>query len=221
MNLDLYKLEKIIKLKFKNQKLLKQSLTHKSYDSKDSNEKLEFIGDRVLGLVISKKLYEKYPNDKEGSLDKKLASLVNKKKCLEVANSISLKKFILAGNPKKSEYIEDKIASDACESLIGAIYLDKGLDVVTKFILNLWSKHIDLSEEAYIDPKTKLQEFSLKNFKSLPIYKLVESSGPKHKPIFKVSVRLKNSKIVKGIGSSKKEAELNAAAALLNNFIKI
>ena len=221
MSLDLYKLEKIIKLKFKNQKLLKQSLTHKSYDSKDSNEKLEFIGDRVLGLVISKKLYEKYPNDKEGSLDKKLASLVNKKKCLEVANSISLKKFILAGNPKKSEYIEDKIASDACESLIGAIYLDKGLDVVTKFILNLWSKHIDLSEEAYIDPKTKLQEFSLKNFKSLPIYKLVESSGPKHKPIFKVSVRLKNSKIVKGIGSSKKEAELNAAAALLNNFIKI
>ena len=172
-------------------------------------------------MVISKKLYEKYPNDKEGSLDKKLASLVNKKKCLEVANSISLKKFILAGNPKKSEYIEDKIASDACESLIGAIYLDKGLDVVTKFILNLWSKHIDLSEEAYIDPKTKLQEFSLKNFKSLPIYKLVESSGPKHKPIFKVSVRLKNSKIVKGIGSSKKEAELNAAAALLNNFIKI
>ena len=220
MNLDLYKLEKIIKLKFKNQKLLKQSLTHKSYDSKDSNEKLEFIGDRVLGLVISKKLYEKYPNDKEGSLDKKLASLVNKKKCLEVANSISLKKFILAGNPKKSEYIEDKIVSDACESLIGAIYLDRGLDVATKFILNLWNKHIDLSEEAYIDPKTKLRELSLKNFKSLPIYKLVESSGPKHKPIFKVSVRLKNSKMVKGIGSSKKEAELNAAATLLKNFIK-
>ena len=82
MNLDFNKLEKIINLKFKNQKLLKQSLTHKSYDSEHSNEKLEFIGDRVLGLVISKNLYEKYPNDKEGSLDKKLASLVNKKKML-------------------------------------------------------------------------------------------------------------------------------------------
>ena len=101
MNLDFNKLEKIINLKFKNQKLLKQSLTHKSYDSEHSNEKLEFIGDRVLGLVISKNLYEKFPNDKEGSLDKKLASLVNKKKCLEVANSINLKKFILVGNSKK------------------------------------------------------------------------------------------------------------------------
>ena len=79
MNIDLNKLEKTINLKFKNQKILKQSLTHKSFNSSESNEKLEFLGDRVLGLTISKKLYEKYPNDKEGSLDKKLASLVNKK----------------------------------------------------------------------------------------------------------------------------------------------
>jgi ribonuclease-3 len=221
MNLDFNKLEKIINLKFKNQKLLKQSLTHKSYDSEHSNEKLEFIGDRVLGLVISKNLYEKYPNDKEGSLDKKLASLVNKKKCLEVANSINLKKFILVGNSKKKiESIEDKIVSDACESLIGAIYLDKGLEATEKFILNLWNNHIASSEETYIDPKTKLQEYSLKKFKLLPIYKLVESSGPKHKPIFKISVRLKNSKIAKVIGSSKKEAELNAASILLKNLIK-
>ncbi len=121
---------------------------------------------------------------------------------------------------KKIESIEDKIVSDACESLIGAIYLDKGLDVTEKFILNLWNHHIALSEETYIDPKTKLQEYSLKKFKLLPIYKLVESSGPKHKPIFKISVRLKNSKIAKGIGSSKKEAELNAASILLKNLIK-
>ena len=121
---------------------------------------------------------------------------------------------------KKIEFIEDKIVSDACESLIGAIYLDKGLEATEKFILNLWSNHIASSEETYIDPKTKLQEYSLKKFKLLPIYKLVESSGPKHKPIFKISVRLKNSKIAKGIGSSKKEAELNAASILLKNLIK-
>ena len=82
MNLDLNKLEKIINLKFKNQKIFKQSLTHKSHDPINSNEKLEFLGDRVLGFVISKELLSRYPNDKEGSLDKKLASLVNKKKCL-------------------------------------------------------------------------------------------------------------------------------------------
>ena len=144
-----------------------------------------------------------------------------KKKCLEVANSINLKKFILVGNSKKKiESIEDKIVSDACESLIGAIYLDKGLEATEKFILNLWNNHIASSEETYIDPKTKLQEYSLKKFKLLPIYKLVESSGPKHKPIFKISVRLKNSRIAKGVGSSKKEAELNAASILLKNLIK-
>ncbi len=221
MNFDLNKLERIINLKFKNQKILKQSLTHKSHDSINSNEKLEFLGDRVLGLVISKKLLEKYPNDSEGSLDKKLASLVNKKKCLEIAKSINLDKFIFVGNSKKKiEKIEDKIISDACESLIGAIYLDKGIDVTEKFILNLWNKHINLSEVTYVDPKTKLQEYSLKKFKILPKYKLLESSGPKHKPIFKIGVSLKNSKIVKGTGPSKKEAEQNAALILLKNLNK-
>jgi len=221
MNLDLNKLEKIINLKFKNQKLLKQSLTHKSYNSIESNEKLEFLGDRVLGLVISKKLLEKYPNDKEGSLDKKLASLVNKKKCLEIAKSINLDEFIFVGNSKKKiTKIEDKIISDACESVIGAIYLDKGIDIAEKFILNLWNTHINLSDETYVDPKTKLQEYSLKKFKLLPTYKLLESSGPKHKPIFKIGVKLKNSKIIKGTGSSKKEAEQNAASILLRNIYK-
>ena len=201
MNSDFNKLEKIINIKFKDQKILKQSLTHKSFNSFESNEKLEFLGDRVLGLVISKKLLEKFPKDKEGSLDKKLASLVNKKKCLEVAHSINLDKFIFVGNSKKKiTKIEDKIISDACESLIGAIYLEKGIDVAEKFILNLWNKHINTSDEIYVDPKTKLQEYSLKKFKLLPIYKLLESSGPKHKPIFKIGVRLKNSKIFKGSG---------------------
>ena len=221
MSFDLNKLEKIISVKFKNQNLLKQSLTHKSYNSFESNEKLEFLGDRVLGLVISKKLYEKYPNDKEGSLDKKLASLVNKKKCLEIAKSINLEKFIFVGNSKKKiTKVEDKIISDACESLIGAVFLDKGIDVTQKFILNLWNNHIDSCEETYVDPKTKLQEYSLKKFKLLPIYKLLNNSGPKHKPIFKIGVRLKNTKLTKGTGSSKKEAEQNAASILLKNLHK-
>ena len=102
---DLYKFEKLINLKFKNQKLLKKSLTHKSFNSKESNEKLEFLGDRVLGLIISKNLLERYPDEKEGSLDKKLASLVNKKKCLEIAKSINLEKFIFFGNSKKKSII--------------------------------------------------------------------------------------------------------------------
>ena len=172
-------------------------------------------------MVISKKLLEKYPKDTEGSLDKKLAALVNKKKCLEVAKSIHLEKFIFIGNSKKKvNRIEDKIISDTCESLIGAVYLDKGIDFVEKFILALWKKHISLSEKTYVDPKTELQEYSLKKFKLLPIYKLLESSGPKHKPLFKIGVRLKNSKFAKGSGSSKKEAQQNAALILLRNIQK-
>ena len=125
MNLNLSKLEKKISVKFKNIKLLEQSLTHKSYDSINNNEKLEFLGDRVLGLIISKKLLEIYPDEKEGVLDKKLASLVNKKRCFEVAKSLELEKFILVGNMRKKIIkIENKIVSDCCEALIGAIYLD-------------------------------------------------------------------------------------------------
>ena len=212
--------EEILRYYFKNKDLLHRALTHKSFDSNINNEKLEFLGDRVLGLVISKKLLEKYPKDTEGSLDKKLAALVNKKKCLEVAKSIHLEKFIFVGNSKqKINRIEDKIISDTCESLIGAVYLDKGIDFVEKFILGLWKKHISLSQQTYVDPKTKLQEYSLKKFKVLPIYKLISTSGPNHKPIFKIGVKLKNQTFVKGSGPSKKDAEQNAALNLLK-FIK-
>jgi len=219
--MDLSKLEKKIQIKFKNSKDLIKSLTHKSHDSINNNEKLEFLGDRVLGLVISKKLLEIYPNEKEGILDKKLAFLVNKKKCLEVAKSISLEKFILVGHAKnKNIKIEDKIISDCCEAIIGAIYLEKDFKIVEKFILSLWKKHLKDSAVTFIDAKTKLQEFSLKKFKSLPIYKLIENLGPRHKPIFKVGVRLQNTNFIFAIGNSKKDAEQKAAMLLLKNLGK-
>ena len=219
MDSNLNKLEKKIHIKFKNTKLLIQSLTHKSYDSINSNEKLEFLGDRVLGLVISKKLLEIYPNENEGILDKKLASLVNKKKCYDVIKSLGLEKFILIGNSKKKVIkIENKIISDFCEALIGAIYLDQGFNVVENFILKIWKIHISSSIVTFIDSKTRLQEYSLKKFKVLPIYKLLDNSGPKHKPVFKVGVRLKNTKIFNGTGNSKKDAQQKAATLLLKNL---
>ena len=215
---DLTKLEKKIDIKFNNINILIKSLTHKSYDSINNNEKLKFLGDRVLGLVISKKLLEIYPDEKEGILDKKLASLVNKKKCLEISKSLNLEKFIIIPNKKNKLKIEDKIISDCCESLIGAIFLEKGLNTVEKFILKIWKKHLEASTITYIDPKTKLQEYSLKKYKVLPIYKLLENSGPRHKPIFKVAARLQNSKFVNSTGNTKKDAEQNAATILLKNL---
>ena len=214
-------LEKKIKLKFKDQNILIKSLTHKSFDSKDNNEKIEFLGDRVLGLIIAKKLLEIYPKEKEGILDKKFASLVNKKKCLEIAKKIDLEKYILVSNPKNKKIkIEDKVIADCLEALIGALYLDQGFNVTEKFILNQWSEHILASVVTQIDAKTKLQEYSLKIFKKLPTYKLISNTGPRHKPLFKVAVKIKNTKLFIGNGSSKKDAEQNAANLCLESVIK-
>jgi len=211
------KLEDFIKIKFKNINLLNNSLTHKSYNSKNNYEKLEFLGDRVLGLVLSKKLLELYPDEKEGNLDKKLASLVNKNKCCEIGKNLNLDKYILIGNSKKKPIkIEDKIISDCCEAIIGAIYLDKGFEIVEKFILKIWKNLIVSSKVTQIDAKTRLQEYSLKKYKILPTYKLVSSSGPKHQPSFKVAVKLKDSKFVEGSGNSKKSAEQAAAIKYLS-----
>ena len=219
MRIDYHILEKKIKIEFKDKKLLIKSLTHKSYNKENNNEKLEFLGDRVLGLIIAKKLLEIYPDDKEGILDKKFASLVNKNTCLEIAKKINLEKYILTLEAKKkNKKIEDKVVADSCEALIGSIYLDKGFNIVEKFILDLWSKNIKNSVITPIDAKTKLQELSLKRFKKLPIYKLISSSGPKHKPLFKVSVKLVDTKFYTAEGKSKKDAEQNAAIQCLQNI---
>ena len=211
-------LQKKINIKFKDLNYLKKSITHKSFDTTNNYEKLEFLGDRILGFVISKKLIELYPYEKEGVLDKKLASLVNKNKCLEVAKIIGLERFILVGNKSKKTKMENKIIADSIEALIAAIYYDKGFEVSEKFILAMWKSFISLSDLTIVDSKTKLQEYSLKKYKSLPIYKLISSSGPKHKPKFTISVRLKDSKFFEGSGDSKKKAEKNAAKKLLDTI---
>ena len=222
MKINYQTLEKKIKINFKDKDLLVRSLTHKSYSKEINNEKLEFLGDRVLGLVIAKKLLEIYPNEKEGILDKKFASLVNKKTCLQIAKKINLDKYILTLDiKKKKNIVEDKVVSDCCEALIGSIYLDKGFNSVEKFILEIWSENIKDSVITQIDAKTKLQEFSLKRFKKLPIYKLISNTGPRHKPLFKVGVKLIDTKFFLAEGSSKKDAEQNAAIKCLQNQSKL
>ena len=219
MKINYQDLQKKINIRFKNLDLLIQSLTHKSFDNKKNNEKMEFLGDRVLGLVIAKKLLEIYPDEKEGILDKKFAALVNKKTCLDVAKKINLEKFILTFNPNNKKIkIEDKIISDSCEALIGAIHLDKGLTIAEKVILDLWKNQIKESVVTQIDAKTKLQELALKNFKKLPTYKLISNTGPRHKPSFKVGVKLPNTKYFFGLGKSKKDAEQNAAIECLKSI---
>ena len=217
--MSLNDLEKILQIKFKNKKILEKSLIHKSLDPINNNEKLEFLGDRVLGFVISKKLYEIYPEETEGALDKKFASLVNKNMCLSIANKLNLSKFIKTNTNKTNNYKpENKIISDTCEAIIGAIFLDQGIKVVENFILKIWNEYIENTQETMIDSKTKLQEFSLKKYKVLPKYTLLKTKGPKHKPVFHVQVKIKSSKSIDGIGSSKKLAEQDAATSLLRKM---
>ena len=212
-------LQKIINIKFNNIKLLESSLIHKSFDGLHNNEKLEFLGDRVLGLVLAKKLMEKFPNEKEGILDKKFANLVNKKTCLLIAKKLELEKFIITNNSYRGlKRSNDKILGDGLEALIGAIFLDKGLATSEKFSLHYWKEYLEKSLITKIDSKTQLQEHSLKKYKTLPIYKISNQSGSQHEPVFKAEVQISNSKKYYATGKSKKEAQQKAAKKLLNEL---
>ena len=215
---NIHKFEKDLKIKFKNKSLIIEAFTHKSANQKINNEKLEFLGDRVLGLILSKKLFDLYPKLTEGVLDKKFASLVNRKTCCDIAWSIGIQNYIVIGNKKKKIIkADEKILSDCCEAIIGAIYIDRGIDIVRNYILKIWKKKIESSNVTILDPKTKLQEYSLKTFKKLPLYRLVGSSGPRHNPIYKIAVSIIGSKHFIGVGNSKQQAELDGAAKLLRD----
>ena len=164
-------------------------------------------------------MIEIYPQEKEGIIDKKFANLVNKKTCSNIANKLSIKQFMLLGASHKSlERSADKIMGDCIEALIGAIYLDGGIISAEKFVLNFWKEYLENSILPLVDAKTQLQEHSLKKFKELPKYTFYKKTGPQHKPIFKTDVQIPNSKKVIGIGSSKKNAQQNAASKLLRSL---
>ena len=219
---NILKFESNLNIQFKNKSLLIAALTHKSANQEINNEKLEFLGDRVIGLVLSKKIFDLYPNVSEGVLDKRFASLVNKKTCSDIACSIGIQNYIITGNKKKNIIkVNEKMLSDCCEAVIGAIYIDRGFEIVKNYILRIWKKKIDKSGITILDPKTKLQEYSLKKFKRLPTYRLINSSGPKHNPIYKISVSITGSKQYTGVGNSKQLAELDGASKLLTaKYIK-
>ncbi len=215
MSKTIKEFEGILNYNFKDKSLLHKALTHKSY-SLVNNEKLEFLGDRVLGLIISKKLLDKFPNEREGIIDKKFANLVNKKTCINIAKKLNLKKYLYLGASHKNlERSADKIVSDSLEAIVGAIYIDGGLKSAEKFILNFWEIYLNRSIVTLIDSKTKLQEYSLKKFKKLPKYTFFKKTGPQHKPSFKTEVEIPESKKIIGIGSSKKNAQQDAAAKLI------
>ena len=218
MNFNIKKFEKRLKIKMKSKSLLIDALTHKSANQETNNERLEFLGDRVIGLVLSNKLFNLYPKETEGVLDKRFAALVNRKTCASIAWSIGIKDFIIMGDTKKKiNQKDEKILSDACEAIIGAVFVDRGYNYVKEFVLKLWKQDINKSYITILDPKTKLQEYSLKMYKKLPVYRFLSSKGPKHNPTFKISVVIDESKQFIGLGNSKKQAQQDGAKNLLKS----
>ena len=223
-NKEISDLENIISFKFNDQSILRRSLTHKSFDKDDNNETLEFLGDRVLGLVISEKLINEFPNEPEGLLDKRYSKLVNKETCHKISQSLNLGDFILLGSTEINSKGNEKksILADACESLIGAIYLDSGYEESRKFIFKFWNKEFESLDNNLVDPKSFLQEWTLKRYKELPKYKLFDQSGPDHDPLFSVELSFKEYKKTIKEGKSIKDAEMKAAESFirLNKIVK-
>ena len=211
-------LEKKISYIFENKNIIKRALTHKSTGLSEHNEQYEFLGDRVLGLIISEILILKYIDLSEGNLDKIFSTLVNKDKCAEVATHIGLGEYLILGKTEIASEGKYKsgILADACEALIAAIYLDGGYSAAQDFINNNWLKSINSIDINFKDPKSALQEWSLKKYKKLPDYKVAKQEGPAHSPTFTVKVQFNDYKVAEAVSGNIKEAEKKAAIEFIN-----
>ncbi|MEC7961206.1 MAG: ribonuclease III, partial [Pseudomonadota bacterium] len=192
--------------------------TSASTEKVSSMERLEFLGDRILGLVISEELFRKYPGLKEGELSKKYSFLVQRSTCAKVAENISLNKFIILGKSElKNSQIKSSILSNIMEALIGSIFLDSDYSNTRKIVLKLWKEMISSVEKAnnLSNSKSDLQEKILSMNKKLPNYKLISIQGEDHDPRFTISVSVDGFNSVLAIGKSKQEAEKNAAEKML------
>ena len=220
-------IEKKIGYSFKDKDLLINSLLHPSY-IKDKKifkkkisynfERLEFLGDRVLGLGVSSLIFEKFDEMNEGDLSKKLSYLVQKNFLYKISTELSLSDSLKFPSKKNNEKMNISILADGVESLIGAIYIDGGFKESIKFVKKIWGPHLNIKASNIQDSKTHLQEISQQIFKRLPVYKMLKKEGPSHSPLFTVSLKALNLKIIKTTGSSIREAEKNAAEIALKLY---
>jgi len=223
------KIEAHLNYSFKNQDLLQQALTHKSFcigenRNKLHNERLEFLGDAVIGLVIADQLMQLFPDDPEGALSKKRASLVNQTTLSEKALDLQMQDLLILGPGEKEQqsHLKPRLLASGYEALLGAFYQEAGFDRVKQYIFNEFSSNIksirpDLEFEG--DYKTRLQEETQKRKSGTPHYELVSSSGPSHKPTFLVKLILNDEEKMRASGSSKKNAEQLAAQLYLKELI--
>lgn len=205
---------------FSDKKILESALTHPSFGFSKKNfvfQRLEFLGDRVLGIVIAEELFKLHPSEKEGALAKRFANLVNKDICRAVFLHLKCDKYLKA-NEKELKMPTSNIYSDACEALLGAIYVDQGMVSAKKFILQHWGPYLQGEIDFGVDEKTKLQEWVQKKYNLTPKYKLIKKEGTEHQPIFHVEVDIPLHNPCFAEGPTRKIAEKNAAAKMLEQL---
>ncbi len=225
---NLENLESVLGVSFRDQGLLKEALTHRSYLNENPkwplphNERLEFLGDAVLELVVTEYLYAQFPTSPEGRLTAVRAALVNYQNLASVGKKINLEDFIFLsrGEAKDTGRAREVILANAMESLLGAIYLDQGYGAAKRSITALILPEVDkiIAEEKYRDPKSFLQEKVQTRYKITPVYKVLGENGPDHDKVFEVGVFVNDELMGKGEGPSKQEAETKAAEAALPKF---
>jgi len=217
---DIAALEKAIGHTFEDRKLLTEALTHSSIVESASNERLEFLGDRVLGLVIAQALVARYPNESEGMLAPRLNGLVRKETLALVAEALDVGAHIkMARSESKSGGRRKQgMLADAMEAIVAAVFLDAGLESAKGVILKAWRPHLEAQDAAPIDAKTSLQEWVQGRGLPLPTYETLSREGPDHAPRFRVGVSLQTGESAEGVDSSKRAAQQLAAAALLSKL---
>jgi ribonuclease-3 len=204
---------------FANPRLLTEALTHRSAagaKGRGSNERLEFIGDRVLGLIIAEWLSERFPDEREGALGPRLAALVSRPMLASIAeaNGLAALLAVAPGEAKRGVRERSTVLADALEAIIGALYIDAGLGPAREFVRRVFGDVVDRQFIPPKDPKTALQEWALKRAMALPVYEVLEQSGPSHAPKFVVQVTV-GAAFAKGEAGSKRMAEQEAASILL------
>ena len=199
--------------------LFELALTHSSVGGA-SYERLEFLGDRVLGMVIAHTLYERYPNEPEGNLSRRYNALVDRDTCAEIGRRIGLPGMIRLGKQAREDGASDSenVVGDVVEALIGALFLDGNMDVARKFILDLWEAELASQRRAPQHPKSALQELAAAKGVKAPVYEVVARTGAHHAPKFTIRVSVPSFGEATAEGASKQEAETAAAAALLSRL---
>jgi ribonuclease III len=200
----------------RDEALYARALTHGS-TGKPDYQRLEFLGDRVLGLVIAAMLFERYPDEAEGRLSHRLNSLVAGATCAEIGRIIGLPKHLALGKQARDDGAQgsDNVLGDVMESIIGALYLDKGIDAARDFIITHWTPHIEAAKAAPKHPKSELQEWCAANDRKTPEYVVTKKEGPPHAMQFEVTVTVKGFEPLSATANSKQTAETSAAARFL------